>query len=401
MSAPLHIFVVAGEESGDALGAALMSAVRAEAGEGVSFSGVGGERMAAAGLVSIFPMRDIAVMGVSAVIGRLPTILKRIRETAEAVAAADPDVLAIIDSPDFTHRVARRVRAARPDIPIVDYVSPSVWAWRPGRAKAMAAYVDELMAILPFEPEVHRRLGGPPTHYVGHPLIERQELMVETGVRAPLMAGEPVQLVVLPGSRMSEVSRLMQTFGETLRLLVEQRLRIAVDLPAVAHLRDEIEARARSWPVAPRIVVGEAEKFAAFRRAHAALAASGTVTLELALAGVPMVVAYKLDWFFRRVNDLQRVFPVVKARSMVLANLILENNAIPERLEQAATPAQLAADLAPLLANTQERRQQVDALGDMRRAMELEGGEKPSAAAARIVLAAARGRSQRRMSIGV
>src|SRR5918998_6766334 len=206
----LTIWIVSGEESGDQLGAKLMRALKARLGaDRLRFGGVGGHAMGRGGLTSLFPLEDIAVMGISAVIARLPAILRRIRLTADAAVAANPDVLVIIDSPDFTHRVARAVRRRAPEIPIVDYVSPSVWAWRPWRAKAMRAYVDHLLALLPFEPDVHRRLGGPPTTYVGHPLIERLDEIRRTPGERPRVDGRPIQLLVLPGSRRSEVSRLM------------------------------------------------------------------------------------------------------------------------------------------------------------------------------------------------
>ena len=169
MSGGPHVFLVAGEESGDRLGASLIAAIK-RASQGARFSGVGGAHMAGAGVPSLFPLGDLAIVGFSAIAASLPKILRRIRETANAVAAARPDVLVIIDSPEFTHRVARRVRAIAPWIPIVDYVCPSVWAWRPGRARAMRAYVDHVLALLPFEPAVMQRLGGPPCTFVGHPL---------------------------------------------------------------------------------------------------------------------------------------------------------------------------------------------------------------------------------------
>ena len=181
MTRPWRIALVAGEVSGDQLGFKLMRALR-EANPGVAFMGVGGDAMTAEGLSSLFPMSDIAVMGILPVLARLPTLLARIRATADAIIAARPDALVIIDSPDFTHRVARRVRAALPGLPVVDYVSPTVWAWRPGRARKMRGYVDTVLALLPFEPEAHRRLGGPDCVYVGHPLIERlSELRPDAG----------------------------------------------------------------------------------------------------------------------------------------------------------------------------------------------------------------------------
>src|ERR1700682_5930766 len=169
----LSIVLVAGEESGDQLGAPLMRALKVRTGGRVRFAGVGGREMAAEGLVSPFPIEELAIIGFATILQRLPLILRRIRDTAALVVATRPDALVIIDSPDFTHRVARRVRAMAPSIPILDYVSPSVWAWRPGRARAMHGYVDHVLAILPCEPRVHQRLGGPPCTYVGHPLLER------------------------------------------------------------------------------------------------------------------------------------------------------------------------------------------------------------------------------------
>lgn len=379
-AAPLAIWIVAGEESGDQLGAKLMRSLKARFGAGrVRFAGVGGHAMEREGLKSVFPLEDIAVMGFSAVIARLPTILRRIRMTADAAVAAKPDLLVIIDSPDFTHRVARAVRARAPGIPIVDYVSPSVWAWRPGRAPKMRAYVDHLLALLPFEPEAHQRLGGPPTTYVGHPLIERlDEIRPAAGERgAP--PDEPLRLLVLPGSRRSEVSRLMEPFGQALALLKERSPRpFEVTIPAVPHLAGEIRQRAADWPVTPTFVEGEAAKWAAFRRADAALAASGTVTLELGLSGVPMVVAY-------RVSKLEEVLKyLIKAPSIVLTNLVLGENVIPELIQWDCTPEKLADALLPLLSDTPERRRQEEAFRRLDDLMRI-GDEQPSERAARIV----------------
>jgi lipid-A-disaccharide synthase len=384
---PLRIWLVAGEESGDQLSAKLMRALKASLGGNVSFAGVGGRAMAAEGLQSLFPLEDIAVMGFSAVLRRLPTIMARIRMTADAAVAARPDALVIVDSPDFTHRVAARVRKALPDLPIVDYVSPSVWAWRSSRAAKMRAYVDHLLALLPFEPEAHRRLGGPPTTYVGHPLIERlHDLRPRGAERSPLGSG-PLRLLVLPGSRRSEVSRLMGPFGETLGLL-SQRLSqpLEVTLPAVPHLAEEIAAASASWPVAPRIVQGETPKFAAFRSAHAALAASGTVTLELGLSEVPMVVAY-------RVSKMEEVLQyLIKAHSIVLTNLVLGENVVPELIQWDCTPQKLADAVEALLHEGPERTRQLKAFDRLDQLMRI-GDEAPSERAARVVLEVIRGRA--------
>ncbi|MCB8820701.1 lipid-A-disaccharide synthase [Microvirga rosea] len=378
--ARLRIWIVAGEESGDQLGAKLMRSLKARLGaDRIGFEGVGGHAMAREGLTSLFPLEDIAVMGISAVIARLPTILSRIRLTADATIKAEPDLLVIIDSPDFTHRVAKAVRRQAPDIPVVDYVSPSVWAWRPGRAPKMRAYVDHLLALLPFEPEAHRRLGGPPTTYVGHPLIERlSEIRPAPGERGSSF-DEPAKLLVLPGSRRSEVGRLMEPFGAALALLQERSSRpFTVTIPAVPHLAHEIRERAASWSIRPTIVEGEAAKWTAFRQADAALAASGTVTLELGLSGVPMVVAY-------RVSKLEEVLKyLIKAPSIVLTNLVLGENVIPELIQWDCTPEKLAGTVLPLLTDTPERRRQEEAFRRLDDLMRI-GDEAPSERAARIV----------------
>jgi lipid-A-disaccharide synthase len=377
---PLDVFLVAGEPSGDQLGFKLMRALRAATGGAVRFRGVGGPAMTEEGLASLFPMADIAVMGFIPVIKKLPQLIRRIRETADAAIAEPPDLLIIVDSPDFTHRVARRVRAARPQVPIVDYVSPTVWAWRPGRAPRMRAYVDLLLALLPFEPAAHERLGGPRCVYVGHPLIERLDELRPDEAEAAARAATPPTLLVLPGSRRSEIERLMDDFGAAVAELARRLGPLDVVLPAVAHLEPLIRARAAAWPVAPRIVLGEEAKFAAFRRARAALAASGTVTLELALAQVPMTVAYRVS----PVETLARF--LVTAPSIVLPNLILGENAIPELLQEACTPAALADATAPLLEGGAARDAQLAALRRLDGLMALNDGEGPSARAARLAL---------------
>nr|WP_247654579.1 lipid-A-disaccharide synthase [Microvirga sp. HBU67558] len=376
----MTIWIVSGEESGDQLGAKLMRSLKARLGsDGLLFGGVGGHAMEREGLRSLFLLEEIAVMGFSAVIARLPSILKRIRLTADAIVAAKPDMLVIIDSPDFTHRVAKAVRRRAPHIPIIDYVSPSVWAWRPGRAPKMRAYVDHLLALLPFEPAAHKRLGGPPTTYVGHPLIERlADIRPAPGERGGA-DDEPLKLLVLPGSRRSEVSRLMEPFGEALTLLRDRSPRpFEVTIPAVAHVAQDVKARAESWSVRPRIVEGERAKWTAFREADAALAASGTVTLELGLSGVPMVVAY-------RVSKIEEVLKyLIKAPSIVLTNLVLGENVIPELIQWDCTPEKLADALLPLLRDSPERQRQLAAFGKLDELMRI-GDEVPSERAARIV----------------
>jgi len=381
---PLRLYLVAGEHSGDALGAKLMAEIRARLGGRVAFAGVGGEKMEAEGLVSLFPLSEVAVMGPLNILKQLPALVRRVKQTARAAIAKNPDVVIIIDSPEFTHPIAKRIRKAVPHIPIIDYVSPSVWAWRPGRARRMRRYVDHVLALLPFEPEAHVRLGGPPCTYVGHSLSERLDwIRVQDpqalSMRMALAPEKPV-LVVLPGSRVSEVTRLMPVFGQAIGLVADRLPSgLEVLLPVVSSVRRIVEQGVSNWPVPVALVEGEADKFAAFRLADAALTASGTVTLELGLSGTPSVVAYKVDVVASRLRFL------LKVHSVVLANLVVEENVYPEFLQEAATPGNLAEALLPLLSDTPERRRQVAGLAGI--SSRIATGEKrPSEIAADIVL---------------
>lgn len=392
--APLRIALIAGEHSGDALGAKLVAALRRRLGDRLVLAGVGGDAMHAEGFRSDFPMSEVAVMGPLSILRHLPRIVRRVYATVDRTIAFAPDVVVIIDSPEFTHPIAKRIRKRRPEIPIVDYVSPSVWAWRPGRAKKMRPYVDRILALLPFEPAAHARLGGPPCTYVGHSFVERLPWLRALDP-TPLAEGlglDPARPVVvaLPGSRASEVGRLMEPFGDTLRLLIERGTTPEVIIPVVPHMRAFIERGRRGWPLRPHLVETEDDKFRAFKLARAALAASGTVTLELALAGTPMVVAYRVDPvaapFLRR---------MIKAPTTVLANLVLGENAFPEFHQEKSSPENLAGKLLPLLSDTPERRAQLAALARIPALME-SAGQNPSEAAAEVVLAYAMKRELKR-----
>jgi len=388
----MKVFIVAGEESGDRLGAALMQALSRRLGSAVQFEGIGGREMVGQGLRSPFLIDDLAIIGFSDIPLRLGTILRRIRATAAQAIAARPDVLVIIDSPDFTHRVARRVRRAAPHIPIVDYVSPSVWAWRPGRAAAMRAYVDHVLALLPFEPAVHARLGGPPCSYVGHPLWEQVATLRPNAEEAARRNADPPIVLVLPGSRGGEIAHHLDVFGAAMARLAERCGPIEPVVPTVPSLAARVQAATASWPLVPHVVVEPADKWAAFRRARAALAASGTVTLELAIAGVPTVVAYKVSL----VTELiYRAF--VQVPTIVLANLVLGESIMPEITQRHATAERLCAALAPLIADTPERKRQLAAFARLDDIMAIES-VRPSEAAARIVIEVARrGRGSARL----
>ncbi len=374
------IFLIATEESGDRLGASLMRELRARLGATVRFEGVGGRAMAEAGLVSQFPIEELSIVGLAAVAKQLRSILRRIRETVDAVIAAKPDMLVIIDSPDFTHRVARRVRARAPQIPIVDYVSPQVWAWRPGRARTMRGYIDHVLAILPFEPDALRRLDGPPCTFVGHPLTEQLGSLRPNPVEQSRRDEAPPILLVLPGSRRSEIGHHMAVFGETLGQLQAQGLAFEAVLPTMPHLEGIIARELETWPVRPRVVVGEEAKRAAFRVAHAAFAKSGTVTLELALAQIPMVTAYRAGaveaWIVRR---------RITSSSVILANLVIGENVIPEFIQEECTTLKLTPALRDVLTDTPMRRRQQVAFARIDDIMST-GALSPSERAADVVI---------------
>jgi len=354
----------------------------------VRVSGVGGAQMAAAGVASPFPLGDLAIMGFAAIPARLPLILRRIREAADAVIAAKPDVLVIVDSPEFTHRVAKRVRAHAPAIPILDYVCPSVWAWRPGRARAMRTYVDRVLALLPFEPEAMRRLGGPPTDYVGHPLAEAVGRLRPNADEARRRLSDPPVVLVMPGSRTGEVRRMASVFGEAVARVAAKAGQLDVVVPAVPRLAGLVRDSVGAWPIPARVVTDPAEKDAAFRTARAALTKSGTSTLELALAGVPMIAAYKVPLIEEAVARL-----LIKADTAILANHVVGERIVPEFLQRDCAAEALSAALLPLLADTPQRRAQLTAFARLDRVMEI-GTAAPSARAAALVLAAARGLNQ-------
>jgi lipid-A-disaccharide synthase len=378
------IFLIATEESGDRLGAALMKVLRQRLGDAVRFEGVGGQSMAREGLTSLFAIQELSIIGFAGVVKQLPKVLRLIRETVGAVMRAQPDILVIIDSPDFTHRVARRVRARDPAIPIVDYVSPSVWAWRPGRARAMRGYIDHVLALLPFEPREYSRLHGPPCSYVGHPLTEQIGTLRPSLEEQKRRDQAPPALLVLPGSRRSEIRHHVKIFGEALGRLQAEGVAFELILPTMPHLAEMVRESVKDWSVTPRIVAGEPEKRAAFRIAHAALAKSGTVTLELALAGVPMITAYRVGaaeaWILRR---------AIKANSVILANLVLGENVIPEFLQEDCTPEKLVGALHEVLSDSPMRLRQVEAFAGIGDIMST-GNLSPSVRAADIVLATLR-----------
>ncbi|WP_428428543.1 lipid-A-disaccharide synthase [Pararhizobium sp.] len=377
----LKLAVIAGEVSGDLLGADLVTSLRPLVKGDLSLIGVGGEGLEAEGLTSLFDYSELSIMGISQVLARLPKLILRIRQTANAIIAAKPDILVIIDSPDFTHRVARRVRTALPDLPIVNYVCPSVWAWKSERAVKMLPYVDHVLAVLPFEPEVMQRLGGPQTTYVGHRLAMDANVLAvrqrQTEKRAASMIPAATCLL-LPGSRGSEISRLLPAFGETAEELHSRYPNMRFLLPTVPRQEKLVREITASWPVKPEITVGSAAKWKAFAEADAAVAASGTVILELALAGIPVVSTYKADWIIRLMHKR------IKIWTAAIPNLVADYALVPEYLNEAIRAGALSRWIERLTANTPERQAMLAGYSTVWQRMTTE--RPPGETAARIVL---------------
>ena len=358
-SRPLKIAIVAGEESGDLLGADLIDALRRQTERLVDIVGVGGDHLAARGMKSFFDPHEIALMGLGAILKNLPGLMRRIGQTARRIIAEKPDCVLLIDSPEFTHRVAQKIRAANPSIPIVKYIAPSVWAWRPQRARAMKAYFDHVLTILPFEVEVMQRLSGPSATYVGHRLSSYQPILQ---ARAEQKTQEKLRteksrktLLVLPGSRRTEIQLLMEPFGQAVGELAARVEKLDIVLPTLPCIEKMVRDLSRNWVVKPLIVLGDEEKWKAFSKADAALAASGTVSLELALSRIPSVLSYKADWFARKF-----LMPKITIWSAALPNIIADEPVVPEFFNEFVRPGMLARSLERLMQPGSARQAQLD-----------------------------------------
>lgn len=380
MSGPT-LFLMAGEPSGDALGARLMAAAKRLTGGQVRFIGVGGEKMIAEGLVSLFPMGELTLFGVFELLPHLPNLIRRIDQTAAEIVRQRPDAVIGVDSPGFTLRVAKKVRASAPGIPLIHYVAPTVWAWKPKRAAKYAALYDHLLAILPFEPPYFER-EGLPCSFVGHSVVESgagQGDAARFRAQHGLSASDRL-VAVLPGSRKGEVSRLLPDFRATLERLLPTHPTLVAVVPTVATVRDRVAAALADWPLRTILVEGDAAKHDAFAAAEAALAASGTVALELALARLPSVIAYRLNpitvALYRR---------LIRVKYVNLVNLMLDRMLVPELLQEDCRPDHLARELGRLLDDPQARQEQIDGVAEVARWLG-QGDVPPSERAARVVL---------------
>jgi len=383
--------LIAGEPSGDVLGARLISALNKELDGAVKFSGVGGENMVAQGLRSLFPMEELSVMGFAEVVPRIPMLLRRIRETVRAVISAKPDVLVTIDSPGFALRVAGRLKGQ--GIPLVHYVAPQVWAWRPGRAKKIARTFDRLLALLPFEPPYFER-EGLTCDFVGHSVIEDVMDVEEARKRrndfrkAHGIAADGPLLVVLPGSRKSEVDRMLAIFLEAANQASRRIPGLHVVVPTLPQIEERVRGGVQGAKIPITVVATHDEKLSAFAAADGALAASGTVSLELAAAQVPTLIAYKLNpisaWIGRR---------VIQVPWITLTNIILNQPLIPEEIQENCRPDRLAEGIYSLLKDEKMRAEQRLGSNEVLRKLGLGDDRQPSYRAARAVISVIASRS--------
>ncbi|MEM6466448.1 MAG: lipid-A-disaccharide synthase, partial [Pseudomonadota bacterium] len=377
--APPRLFVIAGEPSGDRLGASLLNGLNTLS-PGVEVTGLGGPLMEEQGLRSRFDITELAVMGLVEVLPKIPRLLRRIRETAQAVVEARPDALITIDSPDFCLRVAKQARAELPDLKVIHYVAPSVWAWRPERAEKMARHVDHVLALLPFEPP-YMEAAGMSCDFVGHPVVADPPVDPddEARLRADLGLGERPYGVLLPGSRTGEIARMGPVFREVADRLSPKFPEMAWVVPTVASQVERVTQLFARSPVKPHVLdprdlspsLAEARKRAALGGAQAALAASGTVSLELAAAGTPMVIGYRANWLTTRA-----VKRLATIQTATLVNILTERMDIPEFLFERCTADALTDAMAELLESPEVRHRQLIACTE---ALDMlgKGGEAP------------------------
>jgi lipid-A-disaccharide synthase len=378
----LLIYIIAGEPSGDLLGGRLMAALREKLGDGVRFAGIGGESMRAEGLTSLFPMSELSVMGLVEVLPRIPRILKRAKETISDIETRCPDALITIDSWGFNGRIQAGLKKRGSAVPRIHYVAPMVWAWKAGRTKTLARVLDMLMTLLPNEPEWFAKEGLRTLH-VGHPVIEGAASRGDGAAfraRHGLESGRKL-LCVLPGSRHSETAKLLGPFGGTMELLARRYPDLALVVPTVETVADEVSTAVQSWPL-PAIVVRGPEKYDAFAACDVALAASGTVALELAMAGLPAVITYKVSKLSAFVATR---FLGLKLTFVTLVNILADRMVMPELLQDACRPDTLAAAVEHLLTDPAAREAQRAGAREALERLGL-GGESPSRRAAEAVI---------------
>ena len=349
----LKLFILAGEPSGDRIAADLVRRLKLRV--PLAFTGVGGRELADEGLKSLFPMSDLAVMGISDVLLRLPLLLWRVEQTARAIRKASPDIVVLVDAQDFSKLVAKRLKRLGFAGKLILYVAPSVWARAPQRAAKLKPLFEEVLSVLPFEPEVMERLDGPPTFYVGHPALN--ERLTRTAVdRGPVM--------LLPGSRDGELRRHLPLFRQLAERVSGSAAVDGFVIPALPALKERIERVVTDWPVPVQVVADRAARAALYRDAVLAVVVSGTATLELGLAQVPMVVSYVLD------RPQARVFEKLGRPAVSLPNIVLGHPVVPELVQATPDIDALVREVQALLDSKKARQDQIEAFGELSNLME-------------------------------
>lgn len=372
--------LIVGEPSGDLLGAEIMIALKSLTGDDIRMTGVGGLHMAEQGLTSLYTLEATAIMGLQEALPKIPAILKEIRALADYAKRERPDAVVLVDAPDFTHRVAKRLKKIAPDIPVIKYVAPQVWATRPWRARKLGRIIDHQLALLPFEPKFFEGYGLPTT-FVGHPAVERvdegDDALFRTRHNIP---AEARTLGILMGSRTVEVKHLGDVFRQTAGRLAGEIEGLHCVLPTVPHVAARVRALAEDWPTPVTVVEGAEEKAGAFAACEVALAASGTVSTELAMASVPTVIAYKLGALTAWVG-----LKILNTEYVTLINIIRDKAIMPEYIQKDCTPGTLAAAVGELLrsevAREAQRSEMTLALTEMGM-----GAEAPSMRAAKAIM---------------
>lgn len=379
---PVKVAIIAGEVSGDQLAAELIIALKrelqAQKQRDIELMGIGGPGLISQGLKPLFDYSELSIMGISAVLAKLPKLLWRIRQTANSIIEYEPDILIIVDSPDFTHRVAKAVHDKKPDIPIINYVCPTVWAWKPERAAKMCKYIDHILSVLPFEPEIVEKLSGPPISYIGHRLMENSSVQESRGKQLKHQIRSDKTILLLPGSRTSELNRNLETIKKSAIEYLKFEPQAKFILPTIARYEQRLSEELSSWPFDVDLVVGEADKWQVFGQADAALAVSGTILLELAIARVPCISIYKIDVLLKQLLKKQDVW------SAALPNWIVDYQAIPEFFDDFARPGILARHLYRLSNNTLQRSAMLEAFDLVHERMSVD--RSPSEHGANIVI---------------
>ena len=375
------IYMIAGEASGDLLGAGLMESISEATSGNVSFHGVGGQMMQGQGMKSLFPMQDLSVMGIAEVVPQIPKLLKRIRQTVDHIIEQQPDVVVTIDSPDFCFRVVKALKKRGYRKPCVHYVAPSVWAWRPNRARKVAQFLDHILCLLPFEPPYFERYSLPAT-YIGHSAVEGGAVdgNAKRFRKSFDVSSSDTLLALLPGSRQGEIKRHLDLFMKTAMQVEKKYQELTCVIPTLPHFKAQIEETLKTYPIKSIVVDSEQDKYDSFAAANLALAASGTVTLELALANTPTVVSYRMSPLTSLIARY-----VVKTKYVSLVNLILDKPAVPELLLNNARVETLSEALLSILNRRDVSKAQLESFKALKEQAAL-GGLMPSQVAAQVVL---------------